>query len=126
MGLIRTKLTLRNPANPSLAPIEALALVDTGAITLCLPPHVALQLGLRAIEQREVTLADGRRQLVDYVGPVQVTFQNRNSFGGALVLGDEVILGAIPMEDMDLVINPTRLAVTVNPENPNFPAAIVK
>jgi len=41
-------------------------------------------------------------------------------------MGDEVILGAIAMEDMDLVINPARQLVMVNPESPNFPMAIVK
>jgi len=126
MGLIHTTITLRNPSIPSLEPVQVRALVDTGAITLCVPQHIALQLQLKEAEQREVTVADGRRQLVSYSGPVQVFFQNRSSFGGALVFGDEVILGAIPMEDMDLVINPTRQFVTVNPESPNFPMAIVK
>lgn len=126
MGLIRTKVLLGNPRFPELAPFEVRALVDTGAITMCIPQHVALQLQLTEIEQREVTVADGRRQLVPYAGPLQVTFENRNSFGGALIMGDEVILGAIAMEDMDLIINPARLLVTVNPESPNFPMAIVK
>lgn len=93
---------------------------------MCLPEHVAIQLQLKEVEQREVTVADGRSMLIPYVGPLRVTFQNRNSFGGALVMGDEVIMGAIPMEDMDLIINPTRLLVTVNPASPNFPMAIVK
>jgi len=126
MGLIHTKVFLSNPRNPELAPLEVTALVDTGAITMCIPQHIAVQLQLKEVEKREVTVADGRRQLIPYAGPLQVTFQNRNSFGGALLLGDEVILGAIAMEDMDLVINPARLSVTVNPESPNFPMAIVK
>ena len=126
MGLIRTKITLSNPSAQELEPIEVNALVDTGAIMMCLPEHVALQLQLAEVEQREVTVADGRKKLVPYVGPLRVTFQNRNSFGVALVRGDEVIMGAISMEDMDLIINPTRLAVTVNPASPNFPMAIVK
>jgi hypothetical protein len=75
---------------------------------------------------REVTTADGRRQLVPYVGPIEVLFENRNCYVGALVLGDEVLLGAVPMEDMDLVISPTRREVVVNPESPNFPHALVK
>ena len=126
MGLIRTKITLANPSVLELEPIEAMALVDTGAIMMCLPEHIALQLQLKEIEQREVTVADGRRKLVPYAGPLRVTLQNRNSFAGALIMGDEVIMGAIPMEDMDLIINPTRLLVTVNPASPNFPMAIVK
>jgi clan AA aspartic protease len=126
MGLIRTPITLSNPSVQGLAALETNALVDTGAVMMCLPEHVAVQLQLKEIEQREVTVADGRRKLVPYVGPLRVTFQNRNSFSCALVMGDEVILGAIPMEDMDLIINPTRLLVTVNPASPNFPRTIVK
>ncbi len=124
MGLIYTSITLKNPSATGLEPVRAL--VDTGAITMCVPPHVALQLQLQEVEQREATVADGRRQLVPYAGPLHVFFQNRSSFGGALIFGDEVVLGAIPMEDMDLVINPARKIVMVNPESPNFPMAIVK
>lgn len=47
-------------------------------------------------------------------------------FVGALVIGDEVLLGAVPMGDMDLVISPSQRTVTVNPESPNIPHARVK
>ena len=126
MGLIRTTIRLSNPRLDELLPIEVLALVDTGAVTMCVPEHVAVQLQLVEVEKREVTVADGRRKLVPYVGPLMVGFGNRNSFGGALVMGGEVIMGAIPIKDMDLIINPTRLLVMVNPDSPNFPMAIVK
>jgi hypothetical protein len=43
---------------------------------------------------------------VPYVGPIEVRFKNRVGFAGALVMGDQVLLGAIPMEDMDLVVIP--------------------
>lgn len=46
MELIRTVITLRNPTNQSLLPIEQTALVGTGALHLCIPEHVALQLEL--------------------------------------------------------------------------------
>ena len=71
-------------------------LVDTGAATLCIPEHLAIQLKLEAIDQREVTLADGQRKSVPYVGPLQVGFQKRSCFTGALVLGDAVLLGVVP------------------------------
>jgi len=92
---------------------------------LCIPEHIALQLEMETGTPREVTPADGRRQKVPYAGPVEVLFENRNCFVGALVMGDEVLLGAVPMEDMDLVISPAR-RVVVNPESPNFPHALVK
>jgi clan AA aspartic protease len=80
---------------------------------LCLPQHVVLQLGLQAVQQREVTTADGQRHICDYVGPAEVTFSNRSCFVGALVIGEEVLLGAVPMEDLDLVISPSRQTVEV-------------
>ena len=126
MGLIRTRISLGNPKDPALSPIETDALVDTGALHLCIPEHIAVQLQLQEIYKREVTTADGRRSLCPYVGPVQVTFGNRGCFTGALVLGDEVLLGAVPMEDMDLVISPARRAVEVNPNCPNIPGSVVK
>jgi len=109
-----------------LKPFEANALVDTGALHLCIPEHVAIELDLSELEKREVTVADGSKKLCPYVGPIKVQFQNRNCFTGALVLGDSVRFGAIPMEDMDLVVLPTQLKVSVNPANPNYPTSIVK
>jgi len=87
---------------------------------------VQLQLDLQEIERKEVTLADGSKRLVPYVGPVELRFKNRTGFAGAVVLGDEVLLGAIPMEDMDLVIIPKTRTVDVNPASPNVAMTIVK
>ena len=126
MGNIMTKIHLSNPRDAGLAPLEVEALVDTGAVTLCIPQHVAVQLNLDVLEQREVTTAEGAKHRCDYVGPVQIRFGNRSCFGGALVLGDGVLLGAIPMEDMDLIIRPLERTVAVNPQSPDIPSAIVK
>jgi clan AA aspartic protease len=111
---------------PSLAALDCPALADTGALHLCMPEHVAIQLQLQEIEKREVTLADGSKRLIPYVGPVRVQFANRQCFVGAMVLGDEVLLGAIPMEDMDLVVRPTTQDVAVNPASPNIASSVVK
>lgn len=126
MGPIHADIELANPRDASLAPLRARALVDTGSVALCVPEHVAVQLRLDELEEREVTTADGKHVLVPYVGPVRVRFANRSCYTGALVLGDGVLLGSIPLEDMDLVINPRLQTVTVNPESPNVPSALVK
>lgn len=126
MGHAFADLELSNPRTPSLQPVRVRALADTGALMLCIPEHVVVQLGLEAETEREVTVADGRRLKVPYVGPIRVAFDGRICFVGALVLGDEVLLGAVPMEDLDLVISPGRRTVTVNPESPNIPQARVK
>lgn len=126
MGPVRAKIRLSNPRNPAIGALETSALVDTGAVTLCIPEHVSLQLELTAIERREVTTADRRSHLVPYVGPLQVGFENRTCFTGTLVLGDTVLMGAVPLEDMDLVIHPREQTLTVNPLSPDIPSAIVK
>ena len=131
MRLIRGCVQLLNPSRPDLHPIEVSALADTGAVHLCIPEHLAIQLQVEPLEQREVVLADGRRRTVPYVGPIEVQFQNRRCFTGAMVLGDvvlgdEVLLGAIPMEDMDLVLRPQLQSIDVNPESPNIPVSLAK
>ena len=126
MGLIYTEIELLNPKESSLKPVSVKALVDTGAMTLCIPEHVVVQLKLQEIEKREVTTADEKSHVVPYVGPVEIRFQGRTCFTGALVIGDSVLMGTVPMEDMDLVISPSGESVTVNPKSPNIPSAVVK
>ena len=126
MGLVNGKLLLKNPRNQNLAPVEVVALADSGALHLCIPEHVQIQLDLEAIDHKEVTLADGSRKRVPYVGPVEIRFKNRVGFAGALVLGDQVLLGAIPMEDMDLIVIPKTRTLDVNPDSPNIASSIVK
>lgn len=125
MGRIFAEIVLSHPSNQEILPITARALVDTGALFLCIPEHIALQLHLTEFEKREVTIADGSKKLVPYVGPIKITYQNRMCLTGALVLGNMVLLGAIPIEDMDLIIHPSQLKLTVNPENPNIAGALV-
>ena len=127
MELIRGKVSLSNPLKPELSALNVIALADTGAVHLCIPEHIAIQLNFSELEKREVLLADdGHRRKVAYVGPVQVRFGNRRCFTGAMVLGNEVLLGAIPMEDMDLVLRPQLQRVEVNPESPNIPVSFAK
>jgi clan AA aspartic protease len=125
MGLIKVDVVLSNPEKPKLKQVRAEALVDIGAITLCIPEHVRIQLDLQEAERREVTAANVKKEVVPYVGPVKITCLGRSCYAGALVLGDRVLLGAVPMQNMDLVISPTKEQVTPNPESPNIPSAIV-
>jgi len=126
MGLIVAKILLENPREPALEGIEVETLVDSGAVHLCIPEHLQIQLKLGEIDKKEVTLADGSKKLVPYVGPVQIRFKNRIGFAGALVLGDQALLGAIPMEDLDLMVLPKDKILDVNPNSPNIGTSIVK
>jgi clan AA aspartic protease len=126
MGLAYAMVTLRNPRYPELKPIEAEALADTGAVHTCIPEHMAVQLKLERYDRKEATLADGSKRVLDYVGPLELHFANRVALGGALILGDQVLLGALAMEDMDLVVHPRTRTVEVNPKNPNFANSFIK
>ena len=126
MGLVNAKIILKNPREQKLKALEEVALVDSGAVHLCIPEHIKIQLKLEDIDKKEVTLADGSKKLVPYVGPIEIRYKNRVGFTGALVLGDQVLLGAIPLEDMDLVIIPSKRALDVNPQSPNIASSIAK
>jgi clan AA aspartic protease len=104
------------------------ALVDSGAVFMIIPQHIALQLGfdIDEVSRREVILADGSRKQVPMVGPLRVHFHDRHCDLSALVFGDEVLLGAVPMEMMDLVLQPSTQSLTVNPESPYIPVALAK
>jgi len=126
MGLIHANIELSNPKDETIGSITVKSLVDTGALHLCIPEHIAIQLELEELCKREVTTADGKKHLVPYMGPLSITFKNRGCYTGALVLGDEVLLGAVPMEDMDLLLSPAKQALIVNPESPNIAMSIAK
>jgi len=126
MGLTYSKIKLSNPRLPLLNAVELTSLVDTGALMLCIPQSVAHQLELEELEKRPITIADGSSHQVPYVGPIRVDFENRFCFVGALVIGNETLLGAVPMEDMDLVVHPATQKLMPNPLHPNKPGYTIK
>jgi len=126
MGIVSARFLLKNPRHPELQPLEVDAIADSGAVHLCIPEHVRLQLRLEVISDKEVMLADGSVRSVPYAGPIQIHFKNRVGFAGALVMGDHVLVGAIPMEDMDLVIVPKTRTLDVNPASPNVATSVAR
>lgn len=77
MGLIFSKIQLRNPSKRELNPIEVEALADSGTVHLCIPEHIKIQLQLEEVDRKEVILADGSRQLVSYVGPLEIRYNSQ-------------------------------------------------
>ena len=124
MGIVTVAVRLYNDARADIEEVDASALVDTGAMNLCIPEHLAVQLKLEKRYEREVVLADGSRKLVPYVSGVRVETQGRGCVTGALVFGNQVLLGAIPMEDMDMIVHPARLTAIPNPDNPNIAVSL--
>ncbi len=126
MAVIRTVVKLSNPLKPDLAANEAIAIIDTGSINLCLPEYLAKRLSLKELEKRDILMADGSKITCPYSGPVTIQFEDRGCYTGALIFGDEVILGTIPMEDMDLLIHPSSQTVMQNPNTPELPPFLNK
>ena len=126
MGLTYANIEVENLF--SKRTLEARALVDSGAVFMILPQHMAVQLGfdLTEVSQREVVLAGGSRKAVPMIGPLRVRFARRHCDLSALVMGDEPLFGAVPMEMMDLVLHPAAQTLTINPANPFLPVALAK
>lgn len=108
--------------------IEVKALVDTGAMHLTINETLKDYLGLDVEERRLGRLADGTVLELDLTGPVKVIFKNRTAMVRAMVLpGDEeVLLGAIALEDLDVIIDPVRQELRINPESPDIAMATLK
>lgn len=100
--------------------VTVTALVDSGAYMLSINDNIKTQLDLPVIENQFVTLADESSIEVEIVGPVEVHFENRSTSVRAVVLPGEaeVLLGAIPMEDMDVLVDPRQRKLVVNPKHP--------
>ncbi|MDR2491545.1 MAG: hypothetical protein LBD20_09120 [Spirochaetaceae bacterium] len=84
------------------------AVVDTGAWTLVINEEIRQKLGLKDFGKDWVNLADGGSSPCTIAGPLEVTWQNRRMTCDAIVLPNakEVLLGAIPLETLDLTVNP--------------------
>ncbi|MDR1256702.1 MAG: clan AA aspartic protease [Spirochaetaceae bacterium] len=119
MGMVRTEITLvnirdRNVADVGYMPQDQVrrltvnALVDTGAGTLVINEEIREKLGLRIRRTHRGTLADGTKEEYSMAEPLEITWKDRMAVCEAIVLpnADEILLGAIPLEAMDLMVHP--------------------
>ena len=133
MGLVHAEIELINGDDLALMRrniididevkrMHVTALVDTGSLLLAINENIQEQLQLPVVEKRKAQLANGHIVECDVVAPVEIRFKNRRSSCSAMVLpGDsEPLLGAIPLEDMDVLIHPLRQELIVNPDHPYF------
>jgi clan AA aspartic protease len=120
MGLTYATLRLTNIFTG--ASLEVHALVDSGAMPLCLPESIARQLGFDITEvySARIKIADASRINVPVVAPIRIEFANRSCTTDAYVFGDEPLIGVIPIEAMDCIIHPRNQRLIVNPENPDY------
>jgi hypothetical protein len=106
--------------------MHAYVLVDSGSNLMAINDTIQEILDLPFIERRRVRMADESIIEHDIVGPLMIKFANRIATCSAYVLpgNSEPLLGAIPMEEMDVLIHPARQELIVNPAHPD--GAIVR
>ena len=133
MGQIHAEIELINSDDLSMVKKGALdmddikrinvkVLVDTGAISLAINENIQEYLQLSVSENRRFQLADGTTAEYLIVGPIDIRFKNRRVTCDAIVLpGDaEPLLGCVPMQIMDVVIDPRHKELVVNPKHPDY------
>ncbi|MBA2334883.1 MAG: aspartyl protease family protein [Pyrinomonadaceae bacterium] len=137
MGEVRVKVKLTNALdralarrgqieNESIRSYEADALIDTGAVSSVIPLNVMEQLGLQVDGQRVAEYADGRNEIVDLTEPITFEIIGRKTTEGAMVLGDEVLIGQTVLEVLDLLVDCHSRKVIPNPAHPDQPVVKIK
>ncbi|BAY65247.1 hypothetical protein NIES22_53500 [Calothrix brevissima NIES-22] len=137
MGSVRVKLKLKNAIDEALVSRGLLApgllrecetegLVDTGAVSLVIPPQIVEQLGLRIRGQRVAQYANGSEETIGVTEPIIVECQGRETVVEALVIGNEVLIGQVVLEQIDLLVDCRNQRLIPNPEHPDYPVAIIK
>jgi clan AA aspartic protease len=121
MGTFTEEITLENVLDRDLAncgyikeneirAMKVQAMPDTGAWTLVINEEVCRQLGLGIDGETTSTLADGTAAQYKITAPVNIQWKNRSTKLPSVVIPDakEVLLGALPLEAMDLIVDPVR------------------
>jgi clan AA aspartic protease len=139
MGMVYAEIELTNAEDLGLARrhiigaeeikrINVRMLADSGAYMMAINESIQAQLELPFIEKRKAVMADNSIREFDVVGPIMVKFKNRTGICNAYLLegNSEPLLGAIPMEELDVLIHPLRQELLVNPEHPNYAVLYMK
>jgi clan AA aspartic protease len=134
MGKIMTKLKLTNNTDYDKAIegsiprdavrwVEVEALVDTGATQLALPEDIVKRLGVPTAGTRRAKDARGITIELAWVGGLRIEILGREMTGDALVLpkGATPLIGQIPLEQLDLIVDPKTREARVNPASPDLP-----
>jgi len=123
MGIVKTEITLKNAGDVTsvqrgyikeaeIRQTVVEAVVDTGAMTLVINGELRRQLGLLVAGTRKATLADDTKKTIKIAQPVEVHWKNRSMVCRPWVVDSgNVLLGAIPLEDMDLIVDPSSQAL---------------
>ncbi|MGI8670064.1 MAG: clan AA aspartic protease [Aridibacter sp.] len=137
MGEVRVKVKLINSLDRALArrgkidkkdirTYEADALIDSGAVSSVIPQNVMQQLDLQSDGKRVAEYTDGRNEVVELTEPITFEIMGRQTTEGAMVLGDEVIIGQTILEVLDLLVDCNNHQVIPNPAHPDQPVVKIK
>jgi clan AA aspartic protease len=121
VGIVYADITLTNPYLRKSVAVRVM--VDTGTTHMIVTADIARELGfdLEETSTYSLTVADTRRVRCPRIQPVEIRFDDRTYVTEAAVLGDECLMGVLPLEAMDLVVNPKLERVTPNPAHPDGP-----
>jgi clan AA aspartic protease len=121
MGEVKATLTLLNTVDVGMAKrgfmkeeevrqATVTAIADTGSTFLVINEELRTQLGLQITRSGSLGLAGGKRTVCSYTELVTIRWQNRETACYATVLpdGKEILLGVLPLEGMDLLVNPVE------------------
>jgi hypothetical protein len=121
MGTVFAEIKLENAADvvragdgvlneDEVRSITVTAIVDTGAASLVINEEQRQILGLGIMGERNARVADGRWVFCQITEDVKVHWKDRWALCSAMVIpnASDVLLGAIPLEFMDLIISPAR------------------
>lgn len=108
--------------------LSVTAMVDSGSTLLVIPESLSKRLNLLQVDSLEAELADGSNITAPVVGPVVIFFENRRAVVDAMVMpdGTDILLGAVPMQQMDVLIDPKRERLIVNPDSPGRARLLLK
>jgi len=129
MGIFYVPAKVRNWQNRFLPPdrqgreVSCDLLVDSGAAELALPAELIDALNLEELGDVRVFTADGGQHDYRVLGVVELEVQGRVCQVRAIELprGADPLLGAVPLEEMDWHIDPTRKKLVPNPRSPDRP-----
>lgn len=139
MGLVHADIELLNVedamqfrrgkiAEKDVKRVNIRALVDSGAFMLVINENVKEQLGLIKLGEESAILADGSIIKLEIVGPIEVRFKTRRTTVDAMVVpgNAEVLLGAIPLEGMDVIIDMKTQELALPPDRPYIAQKVLK
>ena len=102
---------------------KLMALVDTGATMISIPEDAIERLGLPVVRQATSKYADGRTERRNIYGPATLNLLGRTCTVDVLSshTGQPALLGQLPLEGLDLLVDPRRQRLIPNPESPDMP-----